>query len=95
MNCRLCELRNKEVVNCDNGCLIGCVDDLEVDTRTATVRALIIYGRLKLFGLLGRKDDFIIPWENIKLIGEDIILVDFCSGNRPKSPKKRRFLKFF
>ncbi len=95
MTCRLCELRNKEVVNVNTGCLIGCVDDLEVDTRNAAVRALIIYGRLKLFGILGRKDDFIIPWENIKLIGEDIILVDFCSDNRPKSPKKRRFFKFF
>lgn len=95
MNCRLVELRNKEVISCDNGCRIGCVDDLEVDTSNARVRALVIYGRLKLFGLLGRKDDCIIPWENIALIGEDTILVNFKPKNQRKPRKKGGFSKFF
>lgn len=95
MNCRLSQLRDKEVINCENGCRIGCVDDLEVDTRNAEVKSLIIYGRLKLFGLLGRKDDFIIPWGNIELIGEDTILVKSCVRNPEKHKKKGGFLKFF
>ena len=95
MNCRLSQLRNKEVISCENGCRIGCVDDLEVDTRNAEVKALIIYGRLKFFGLLGRKDDFIIPWGNIELIGEDTILVKSCPRKPEKHKKKSGFFKFF
>lgn len=95
MNCRLVELRNKEVISCENGCRIGFVDDLEVDTSDARVKALVIYGRLKLFGLLGRKEDFIIPWKNIELIGEDTILVKCCSYNNKKHRRKGGFPKFF
>ena len=95
MNCRLVELRNKEVISCDDGCRIGCVDDLEVDTSNAKVRALVIYGRLKLFGILGRMDDCIIPWENIALIGEDTILVNFCLKNNKKHRKKGGFFQVF
>ena len=57
MNCSLSQLRSKEVINSRNGCRIGYVDDLEVNTRDARVCAIIIYGRFKFFGLLGRKDD--------------------------------------
>ncbi len=95
LNCRLVELRNKEVISCENGCRIGCVDDLEVDTSNAKVRALVIYGRLKLLGLFGRKDDCIIPWENIALIGEDTILVNFSDFKGRKHRKKGGFFKVF
>lgn len=95
LNCRLVELRNKEVISCENGCRIGYVDDLEVDTSDAKVKALVIYGRLKLFGLFGRKDDFIIPWKNIELIGEDTILVNCSGSDNRKHRKKEGFFKFF
>ena len=36
---------------------------------------LIIFGRQKLFGTLGREDDIQIPWENIEVIGEETVLV--------------------
>lgn len=32
-------------------------------------------GRCRFFGLFGREEDFIIPWEAIDKIGDDIILV--------------------
>ncbi len=95
MKCRLVELRNKEVISCDDGTRIGFVDDLEVDTVNARVKALIIYGRLKLFGILGRNDDCIIPWENIALTGEDTILVNFCLPKKKKHRKKAGFPKIF
>ncbi len=95
MNCSLTELRSKEVINSRNGCRIGFVDDLEVNTRTAEICALVIYGRLKLFGLLGRRDDCIIPWSQIDLIGEDAILVGSEGEFRPKKRKKPRFFKKF
>ncbi|MCR5652798.1 MAG: YlmC/YmxH family sporulation protein [Ruminococcus sp.] len=95
MNCSLSQLRNKEVINSRNGCRIGYVDDLEVNTRDARVCALIIYGRLKLFGLLGRKDDCVISWDRIELIGEDTILVSSEGEFRHSGRKKRGFFKKF
>lgn len=95
MNCSLSQLRDKEVINSRNGCRIGYVDDLEVDTRSAKVCALIIFGRLKFFGLLGRKDNCIIPWDRIELIGEDTILVSSEGEFRRAERKKRGFFKKF
>lgn len=93
MNCRVVELRHKEVINCHNGCKIGVVDDVEVNTKDAKVVSIVIYGRPKFFGLLGRHDDFVIPWENIELIGEDAILVKCSFENSRKHSKKQRFFK--
>ena len=57
---------------------LGCVCDVEVDTATARIVSLVIFGRYRWFGLLGREDDIVINWCDIQLIGEDTILVNFC-----------------
>lgn len=93
--CRLAELRHKEVINRNNGCRIGFVDDLEVDTTNACVRSLVIYGRMKFLGLFGGRNDCIIPWQKIELIGEDTILVNFSEEFQRKPRKKRSFFKNF
>lgn len=80
-------------MNIKDGCCLGCVNDVEIDTKNARLVAIIIYGKLKFFGLLGRHDDIIICWENIEVIGNDVILV---SPNACKPQKhKRKFPKFF
>ncbi len=88
--CRVTDLRNKEVINRQSGCRIGCVDDVEIDTVTAKLISVIIYGRPKLFGLLGRYDDLVIRWEHIELVGEDTILVSQCP--MPRKRKGRMFI---
>lgn len=92
MVCRIVELRHKEVINSSNGCRIGFVDDVEVDTITSQVRAIIVFGRPRCLGLLGRNDDLIIPWSDIQLIGEDTILV---STDIKYHQKKQRIPKSF
>ena len=42
------------------------------------VTAIIIYGRSRLFGLLGREEDTVICWDEIQCIGEDTVLVKYC-----------------
>lgn len=91
MHCRIGDLRHKEVINVDDGCKIGCVNDIEVDMTCAKLLAIIIYGRLKWFGVLGREDDIIIGWEHIKVIGEDTILVEYNPMWRRR--KKAKFLR--
>ena len=62
MVCKVCDLRHKEVINAKDGCRLGFVDDIEINIKDATVVSLVIYGRLRCFGLLGREDDIIISW---------------------------------
>ncbi len=78
VTCRIVDMRNKEVINVKNGCKIGCVNDVEVDMKNARLIAIIVYGKLKCFGILGREEDIVIKWENIDVIGEDTILVNYC-----------------
>lgn len=91
MNCNLTDLKHKEVISCCDGTRIGFVDDVIVDTQTAKVISLVIFGRGSFFGLFGRCEDYIIPWEKIDLIGQDTIILS-CSMPKPiKRQKKRRF----
>ncbi len=92
MLCRVVDLRHKEVINSHNGVRIGYVDDVEVDTCNSQVRAIIVYGKPRLFGILGRNEDIIIPWMDIELIGEDTILV--CNNIKTQQKKVKK-LKYF
>ena len=73
---RLCELREKDVINvCDCRCL-GHVMYLDLDECNGCIRALIVPGPARFWGFFGRDCEFFIPWCDIVKIGPDIILVD-------------------
>ena len=69
------ELCEKEVVQLEQGVCLGRADDLTFDPSTETLQSLILLGRPKLFGLLGREESLTIPWQEIDTIGADAILV--------------------
>jgi len=77
MICSFSELRNKEVVNLKTGLKLGYVDDIEIDTSTGNVISLVVFGRPRALGIMGRDDDIIIKCKDIELIGQDTILVRF------------------
>ena len=68
------ELCSKEVVQLKDGACLGRVDDLELDADTARIGSLLLLGRPRLFGLLGRDETLTIPWADIERIGLDAIL---------------------
>ncbi len=70
------ELRYKEVIDIHTGFRLGYACDLEFDDREGCVVSLVTPGRPRLFGLLGREDDYILPWSCIVRVGRDIILVE-------------------
>lgn len=72
----LYELCQHDVISVSTGANLGKVDDLSFDDKTASILGIVMYGRLKLFGLLGREEDTVIPWQDIRKIGSDVILVD-------------------
>ena len=76
MECRVSELRYKEITNVSDGSRYGWVGDVEVDLESGQVRALVVPGRLRLFGLLGREEDRVFPWEAVRRFGADTILVE-------------------
>lgn len=80
MDSRIGELRCKEVINVSDGSRYGYVGDAEVDLETGQVQALIVPGRLRLFGLLGREEERVFPWSAVRRFGEDIILVEDTSA---------------
>lgn len=69
------ELCAKEIVQLEKGVCLGKADDLEFDPGTARLQSLILLGRPRLFGLLGRDESLTIPWHEIETIGEDAVLV--------------------
>ncbi len=82
------ELRYKEVIDVHTGFRLGYVCDAEFDDAEGRLCSLITPGRAKLFGLLGREDDYVLPWSSIVRVGSDIILVENKEGpGRRKRPK--------
>ena len=89
MIARITDMHEKEVINICDGTRLGFVDDVEVDTCTAQITAIVISGRNKLFGLLGRESDIIIHWKDIEVVGEETILVNFtCQPERCRPCRK-------
>jgi YlmC/YmxH family sporulation protein len=69
------ELRQKEVINLSNAERLGFVSDVEVSLDKAAIEALVVPGKAKMFAF-GARDEYVIPWEKVKKIGEDVILVE-------------------
>lgn len=86
------ELQRKEILNLADGSRLGFADHLLVDLEKATVEGLVVCGRLRLWGLLGREEDITIPWEDIQVIGEDAILVKLKALPPPAEKRAKRRL---
>ncbi len=90
---RFTTLRRKEVINICDGCRLGYVGDVEIRLPEGTVKAIIVFGPCRFFGLFGRGEDYYIPWECIQRFGDEIILIDkpFQHREGGAERKKRRW----
>jgi len=70
------ELREREVVNILDGRRLGLASDLEIEVETGRIKAIVVPGPGKFLKVFGKKEAFVIPWEWIKKIGVDVILVE-------------------
>ncbi len=75
---RLCELKEKEVINICNCKKLGCIVDLVLNVCDGCVQAIIVPGPGRVCGFLGTDSEYVIPWRCIKKIGPDIVLVEIC-----------------
>jgi len=88
MGAKLTQLQCKEVICIEDGRRLGFISDVEVELPEGKICAIIVPGPCKVMGLWGRKDDYCIPWNCIRKIGPDIVLVDIqhdsCRVPRPR-----------
>ena len=83
------DLRYKEVIDIHTGLRLGYVCDLEFDDSEGRLASLVTPGRAKFLGLLGREDDYVLPWGCIVRIGGGIILVE-AKGEFMRRKRQRR-----
>lgn len=73
---RAYNLKQKEVINVCDGTRLGFVSDVEINLSDGRIEGIIIPGSSKWLGILGKNSEYIIPWDSIIKVGEDIILVE-------------------
>ena len=70
------DFKHKEVVNITDGKRLGYVQDVCADLETGTITHIIVPGSSKIINIFAGNNDIVIPWQKIKCIGEDLILVE-------------------
>ena len=72
----LSELQSKTLINMSDGKNIGSIVDIKMDEESGGIISLIIEPTKKGFSFSSKNSISEIKWENIKKIGEDVILVN-------------------
>ncbi len=70
---RLSDLQNKDVLNYEDGKVIGKIIDVEI--LDGKINKLIVEKYRFIISMFTNHNEIEIPWENISKIGEDVILV--------------------
>ncbi|MDA8443016.1 MAG: YlmC/YmxH family sporulation protein [Peptococcaceae bacterium] len=83
----LSELAGKEIINLEDGAKLGTVGDtdLVIVPESGVIESLILPERgMRSWWGGGEKDYIAIPWQAVKKIGNEVIIVDM-SEKRGKS----------
>lgn len=73
---RLYDLKQKEVINVSDGAKYGYVSDLEIEKSTGKIKSLIVPVTGKVMNLFGKEEEYVIPWGEVKQIGDDLIIIE-------------------
>lgn len=91
MDCRVRELRLKEVININDGARLGFVSDLELRLPEGQILGAVVQTPGRFFGLFGRGEEYYIPWDAIRQLGDDIILIEKSVQRLPPPHKRRKW----
>lgn len=74
---RFSEFSGKEIINLDSGERIGVVahSDLIIDPVTGDIQSMLL-PETGVFSFSRRRADIVIPWESIRKIGAEMIIVE-------------------
>lgn len=73
---KISDLGLRDTVNLIDGAKLGPVKDVHIDMETGKVLSLVLSGGKKYFGLFSAGKDVEVPWEKIKKIGIDTVLLE-------------------
>jgi YlmC/YmxH family sporulation protein len=75
---RLNDLIGKEIVNIYDGMRMGTVgeSDMLVDQESGDIISIILPNRGNAFNFWADRQKLVIPWEAVKKIGREVIVVD-------------------
>ncbi|MEF9921813.1 MAG: YlmC/YmxH family sporulation protein [Anaerovoracaceae bacterium] len=71
------KLKNKEVINISDGRSLGFVYDIEVNLENGKIEGIVIPASRGFMSFFSKNDnDFVVKWDKIRTIGDDVILVE-------------------
>ncbi len=75
---RLSELIGKEIINIFDGARLGTIgdSDLIIDPESGEIESIILPQRSNFFNLWVDRQELIVPWETVKKIGSEVIIVE-------------------
>ena len=88
MECRVRDLRMKEVINIHDGSRLGFVSDIEFQLPDGQITGAVVQTPGRFFGLFGPREEYYIPWDAIRQMGDDIILIERSMQRSRQTGKK-------
>lgn len=87
---KMSELAGKEIINLYDGGRLGTIgeSDLIVDIDSGRVESLVLPCKNSLLSFWGDQQQIVIPWQAMKKIGTEVIIVELDQTNL----KGRRYL---
>ena len=80
---RICELKEKEVINVCSGKRLGCIADVEINICTGEIEAIVIPGPGKICGFFGTDCEYVIPfWKIPGLLREILKRIECFRGDK-------------
>ncbi|MBS4539900.1 YlmC/YmxH family sporulation protein [Clostridium sp. D2Q-11] len=72
------ELGGKEIVNLNTGGRLGIIadSDILIDEKTGKIHSLLVPDNRNQFKFFGEKRELNIPWNTIRRIGDDMIIIE-------------------
>lgn len=70
------DLKQREVININNGKVLGFVIDINAEFGMGTIKSIVVAQTGRIIKSLTGKNTLEIPWDKVRVIGEDVILVD-------------------
>mgnify|MGYP003448112038 FL=1 len=70
------DFKQKEVINIKDGKILGFVIDVQADFENGEIKSIVVARTGKIFNTINSKTNVTVPWDSIKKIGEDVILVE-------------------
>lgn len=75
---KLSDLIGKDIVNIVDGAKLGTIgdSDLLIDVNSGKISSIIIPNYNSLFGIWKNKNQLVIPWNSVRKIGSEVIVVE-------------------